>query len=104
MHNEIQDIVDADRSQQKSMMVQQPPVIPPGLSPSPLPGQRQQGAAPGIFAHLQYCKACSGGRPPAGSVPRVGSPQIFTGSVEPISNHHEAWNAAALPSGALCQA
>ena len=56
--------------------------IPRGLSPSPLPAERRQGPAPVNSAHLQYFEACSGGIPPAGHVPTVGSPQIFRGSVK----------------------
>ena len=54
--------------------VRQPPEISQGLSPSPLPAQRWQGAAPGHFVYLLYFKACGGGRAPAGSVPMGAGP------------------------------
>ena len=59
--------------------VQQPPGIPQGLAPSPLPANRRQGAAPGIFGYLQYFEASSAGRHPAICLQWV-APR---GSVEP---------------------
>lgn len=67
--------------------VRQPPQIPRGLSPWPLPAERQQGAAPCIARVDQYIvyyiAQNQGANPLSINTLMGGSPQIFEGPVEP---------------------